>query len=71
MIEHIDRLKTPLSRNKLWQEINTIVEETEDEERNANNVTTDTFIQPPVTDNAPREKTDVANERRIYSDSLK
>ena len=40
--------------------------ETEDEERNANNVTTDTFIQSPITTNAPREKTDVADERRIY-----
>ena len=48
--------------------------ETEDEERdakrNANNVTKDTFIQPPVTTNTPREKTDVANERQISSDSL-
>ena len=43
---------------------------TEEEERNANNVTMDTFIQPPVTTNTPREKTDVDNERRIYSDSL-
>ena len=43
--------------------------ETEDEERNASDVTTDTFIQPPVTTNTPREKTDVANERRISSDS--
>ena len=32
-------------------------------------MTTDTFIQSPVTTNAPREKTDVANERQIYSDS--
>ena len=43
---------------------------TEDEERNANNVTTDTFIQPPVTTNAPREKTDVSKERQISSESL-
>ena len=42
----------------------------EDEERNANNMTTDTFIQPPVNNNAPREKTDVSNERRISSDIL-
>ena len=51
-----------------------IVEETEDEEQdakhNANNVTKDTFIQYPVPANTPREKTDVANERRISSDSL-
>ena len=43
---------------------------TEDEERdaksNANNVTTDTFIQTPITDNTPREETDVANDSQIY-----
>ena len=48
--------------------------ETEDEEQDAklnyNNVTMDTFIQPPVTNDTPREKTDVENERRISSDSL-
>ena len=33
-------------------------------------MTTDTFIQPPVTTNTPREKTDVANEKQISSDSL-
>ena len=48
--------------------------ETEDEERgtkrNANNVTTYNFIQPPVTTNTPIEKTKVANERQISSDSL-
>ena len=73
-IEHNDRTKTPLSKEKLWQEINTIVAETEDEERdakrNANNMITDTFIQPQVTTNTTREKTDVANERLISSDSL-
>ena len=51
MIEHNDRSKTPLLKEKIRQAINTIVAETEDEERyakrNANNVTTDTFIQPP------------------------
>ena len=33
-------------------------------------MTTDTFIKPPVTTNAPRKKTDVANERQISSDIL-
>ena len=33
-------------------------------------MTTDTFIQPPVTTNTPREKKYVANERQIPSDSL-
>ena len=74
MIEHNDWSKKPLSKEKLWQAINTIVAETEDEERdakrNANNMITDTFIQPPATTDTPREKTDVANERLISSDSL-
>ena len=33
-------------------------------------MTTDTFIHPPVTTNTTREKTDVANKRRISSESL-
>ena len=33
-------------------------------------MTTDPFIQPPVTDNTPREKAEVENERLISSDSL-
>ena len=63
MIEHNDLSKTPFSKQKLRQEISTIMEATEDEEHNANNVTTDTFIPTPSTTNAPREKTDVANQR--------
>ena len=59
-----------MSKDKLLQAINTIVAETKEEERNSNNVTMYTFIQPPVTNNTPREKTDVANERRISSDGL-
>ena len=69
MIEHNDLSKTPFPKEKLWKSINAIVSEIEDEERdagrNANKVTTDTFIQPPVTDNTPREETDVENESRI------
>ena len=42
----------------------------EDKERNANDVTTETFIQSPVTTNAPRNKIDLANERRISPDIL-
>ena len=70
MIEHNDRRKTLFSKEKLRKAINMIVSETEEEECNANNVTIDTFIQTPVTTNTPREKTDVANERQIYSESL-
>ena len=47
IIEHNYRSKTPLSKKKLWQEINTIVKETEDEELNQNNITMDIFIQSP------------------------
>ena len=70
MIEHKDGTNTPFSKDKLWQAINTIVVETEEKELNANNMTTDNFIQYPVTTNTPREKTDVANEKRISSDSM-
>ena len=74
IIEHNDRHETPFSKQRLRQVVNTIVAETEEEERdaklNTNNVITDNFIQPPVTTNTPREKTDVANQRRISSDSL-
>ena len=47
-----------------------IVEEIKEEESNANNVTTDTFIQPPFMTNTPREKTEVENDRKISPDSL-
>ena len=70
MIEHNYCTNIPLSKEKLLQVINTIVEETEEEECNTNNATTDTFIQPPVTTNTSREDTDVENERQISSDSL-
>ena len=74
MIEHNDPSKTPLLKEKLWQEINAIVAETEYEERyakcNVSNVTTDTFIQSPVITNTPRNIANVSNERRIYSESL-
>ena len=60
--------------DKLRQAVDMIVEETEEEEkdaeRNTNNVTTNTFIHPSVTTNTPRDKTDVENERQISSDSL-
>ena len=33
-------------------------------------MTTETFIQPPVTPNTPRDKTDLENERQISLESL-
>ena len=65
MIENNDRKKIPFSKEKIRQAINMIEAETAEEERNANNVTTDTFIHPPVMTITPREKTDVTNERQI------
>ena len=56
LIEHNDRTKTPLSKEKIQQAINTIVIETKEEGCNANNATTGTFVQPPVTTNASRKK---------------
>ena len=44
MIEHNDRKNTPMSKEKLRKAINTIVSETEGEERNTNHVTTETFM---------------------------
>ena len=73
-MDHNDCSKTPLLKKKLGQAINMIVAETEDEEldakRTTNNETMDTFTQPTVTTNTPREKTNVADERWIFSDSL-
>ena len=54
MIEHNDRTKKPLSKDKLRRANNMVVAETEEEESNANNVTTDTLIQTPVTANASK-----------------
>ena len=58
MIEHNDCSKTTFSKEKLIQAISTVMTETEDEKqdakRNANNMTMDTFIQPPVMTNTPR-----------------
>ena len=70
IIEHNDRTKTPLSKEKLQQEINKIVAETEKEECNANNVTKDTLFKLPVTTNTPREKIKVATVRQVSSDSM-
>ena len=66
MIEHNDSSKKPLSKEKLRQAINTIVAEMEekehDTERNANNVTMDTFCQPPSTTNKQGKIAKVPNK---------
>ena len=55
VFDHNDCHNVPLSYEKLRKEISTIMEETEEEERdtkhNANNVTMETFIQSPITIN--------------------
>ena len=59
-VEHNDFHKTPFSEEKIRKVVNTIVAETEEEGRdsksNANNVTTENFVQIIVTTNTPREK---------------
>ena len=52
MIEHNDLTNTPFPKKKLRQAINTIMAEMEEGKRNYNNVTTDTFIHPPISTNA-------------------
>ena len=74
IIANNDRHKVTFSNEKLRQVVNTMVEETEGEERdakhNTNNVATDTFIQSPITTNTRKRKTDIPNEKHIYLDSL-
>ena len=70
MIEHNERTKTLLSKEKLQQAINMIVSETKEEECNPNNVTIETFIQPTDTTSTPIEQIDIANQKRISSESL-
>ena len=74
LIDHNDCHNLPFSNQKLQQEVSTVMTETEeeerDEERNANNVTMDTFIQSPATTNTPRNIANVPNERRISLDIL-
>ena len=65
LIDHNDRHNVPFSNEKLWQEVSTVMEETEEEEldakHNANNLTMDTFIQFPVTANTPIKIANVPN----------
>ena len=58
-----------MSNDKLRQAISTVVAEIEEEEReserNANNLTIDTFWQYPVTTNTQVNIANVPNERQI------
>ena len=55
LVDYNDHHNAPFSNEKLWQAISTVMSQTEEEERNiildANNMTIDTFCQPPVTTN--------------------
>ena len=55
--------------HQLRQAINTIVVETEEEEHDANTVTADTFIQLPITTNAPRENRRCKWEGNFFAQS--
>ena len=74
LVNHNDRHNSPLSNEKLRQEVIEVIAETEEEERNAqnnaNNVTMDTFCQSPITINTQRKNEKVSNERLISSDIL-
>ena len=76
LVDYNDRKNAPFSNEKLRQAISTVMEETEEMERNtildANNVTMDTFCQSPVTTNTQEENTNaiLINERRNNSDTL-
>ena len=75
LIDHNDRHNAPLSSEKLQQAVSKVMAETEEEEceaeRNANNVTMDTFLQSPVTIYTQRKYANGTNERRIASYNMK
>ena len=70
LVDYNDHHNTTLSNEKLWQEISTVMEETEEEERNTildeNNVTMDTLCQSLVTTNTQGYIENVTNERQMY-----
>ena len=71
LADYNDLNNAPLSNEKLRQAVGKFMAETEEEERNANNVTMDTFChQSPVTTNTRGEISNVKNERQISLDIL-
>ena len=69
-VDYNDRHNAPLSNDNLWQAVSKVMAWTEEEGRNANNITMDTFCQSPVTTNLQRKNANIPNERRIASDIL-
>ena len=64
MIDNNNRTKTPFFKKETLTSNLYHCGKNGRQKRNANNVTTKNFIHPPVTTNAQKKKTDVANERR-------
>ena len=67
LIDHNYCRNAPFSSEKLQQAVIRVMAETEEEEcdaeRNANNVTMDTFLQSHVTTNTQRKYAKVTNEK--------
>ena len=80
LIDHNDCHNTTLSNEKIIHAVSKFLAETEEEECNANNMTTeecnannmtmDTYCQYPIMNNTQRKDANVPNERRISSDIL-
>ena len=75
LVGYNDSNNAPFSNDKLWQAVSKVMEETKEEEHdaecNANNVTVDNFChQFPFTTNTQGEIENLTNERRIYLDIL-
>ena len=71
LIEYNRRHGTPMSNEKLQEEVIRVMKDEEKyAKRNVNNVTTDTLFQSPATINAQKKDTNMTNERRIASGIL-
>ena len=77
IVDHNNRRNAPFLNENIQQAVSKVMAETEDEERNSNNVTMeesnansvtmDTLCQSPVTTNIQRNNANFPNERRISS----
>ena len=74
LVNHNDHHNAPLYNEKLQQAVSRVMAKTEEEERNAkhnaDNVTMDTFYQPPVTTYTQRNISNITDERNISSEFL-